>query len=103
MIHVPGTQRRCAMPVPEEVLLKLALLDIRLEWRADVFAWAIYRAHDGWDWSMFIDAHDPDWDAWLTMLADHVGKPTVPAGWQNTQRVDTMPIEAAAVINEEAF
>jgi hypothetical protein len=103
MLHSPGTKRRCVAAIPEEVLLKLSLLGVRLIWCQHLDAWQITRVADGFTWSQMIEDAEPDWDYFLSYIADHVCRQKTPPAWTNTQHVDTMPIEAAAVINEEAF
>ncbi len=103
MLHSPGTKRRCAMPIPDEALLKMSLLGVELVWRQDRFVWQLLRVSDGVTLDVSVDGYETDWDLVLGLIADRVARGKLPPGWQNTQHVDTMPIEAAAVINEEAF
>jgi hypothetical protein len=102
MLRSPGTKRHCVTPVPEEVLLKLQLLGMKLIWEVD--HWVVYSEGLGHPVLTMKSVVDPEeWDFWLGKLADVACRNRRPIGWTNTQRVDTMPIEAAAVIHEEAF
>lgn len=102
MLYSPGRKTRCVDQVPEEVLLKLSLLGMKLIWEHD--HWTAYCEGRGQPiLEMQPDVTPDEWDFWLAAIADIVCKNKIPPGWTNTQYVDTMPIEAAAVINEEAF
>jgi hypothetical protein len=99
MIRSPGTKRRCPYPVPEEVLLKMGLLGLKLVWRNDAACWQVHWA-DGRQFLSVSLTMDPDWESVLTYVADTVSKSKFPSGWTATQHVDTMPIEAASIVEE---
>lgn len=103
MLYSPGRKTRCVDPVPEEALLKLSLLGMKLIWDHD--HWVVYPEGVGQPVLQRLPSHvaADEWEYWLAAVADIVCKNKKPIGWTNTQHVDTMPIEAAAVINEEAF
>lgn len=101
MLRSPGTKRRIAFSVPEEVELKLALLGVRLEWRPEFMAWQVIWSSGGKFIERLIDPYFTEWDSLLEDLADLITKLRYPIGWTNTQRVDTMAIEAASVIAED--
>ena len=97
MLRSPGSNRYCPEPVPEEVLLKLQLLGCVLIW--EFHHWVIYP--EGAGHPLAYIARNGDWDWMLSVVADTIAKPRTPAGWTQTQHVDTMPIEAASCIAED--
>lgn len=97
MLRSPGSNRYCPEPVPEEVLLKLQLLGCKLIW--EMHHWAIYPEGVGQPLAYVTRNDDLDWV--LSVVADTIAKSRTPAGWTQTQQVDTMPIEAASCIAED--
>ena len=101
-LRSPGSNRYCPEPVPEEVLLKLALLGVDLVWRHEFFAWAAAYQNSLLTLDMLISPDEAnDWDQIIAMIADRITQLRHPVGWTQTQHVDTMPIEAASCIAED--
>lgn len=109
MIRSPGTKRWAAMPIPEEIQLKLRLLGVTLLWDRGTSGWMMFmydNPEQGGYLGRSVDVHDVlkhGWDAVVSALADTLAKPAQPAGWRRTQQVDSVAIPAASVIDEEAF
>ena len=99
-LRSPGSNRYCPEPVPEEVLLKLALLGVDLVWRQDFFAWHLVYRNSPATLGVMVSPGD-DWEPILDTLADLISTRSHPVGWTQTQHVDTMPIEAASCIAED--
>jgi len=91
-----------APTVPEDVWLRLRLLGLKAVW--EQIGWSIYPEGMG-NAICFVHGMDiiDGWDEAMEQLANKVCRNKRPIGWVNTQRVDTVPITAAAVIDEENF
>ena len=101
-LRSPGSNRYCPEPVPEEVLLKLALLGVDLVWRQEFFAWAPVYRNSMLTLDMLISPFEVNaWDRTIAMIADRITQLRHPVGWTQTQHIDTMPIEAASCIAED--
>ena len=101
-LRSPGSNRFCPESVPEEVLLKLALLGVDLVWRHEFLAWAAAYQNSMLTLDMLISPDEAnDWDQIIAMIADRITQLRHPVGWTQTQHVDTMPIEAASCIAED--
>ena len=103
MLRSPGSNRFCPESVPEEVLLKLALLGVDLVWIGPRFlAWGVISQNSLLTLGLLISPFEAsEWDQTIAMIADRITQLRHPVGWTQTQHVDTMPIEAASCIAED--
>jgi hypothetical protein len=91
MIHSPGTTRRCPEGIPEDVILRLALLNLRAMWVGGQ-GWMITATNAPERTIIVIPATAIEvdgWDLYLAWLVDRLIKP------------DTAQVQA--VIFEENF
>src|SRR2546423_586743 len=95
MILSPGSRRQCALPVPEEILLKFSLLGLNLIWDHSLPGWrliSLANAQHGLPYlirSVFIDdVLLMGWDSIIGDIADQIAKPAQPVGWRNTQQIE---------------
>lgn len=105
MLRSPGTKRCCARPVPDEILIKMALLGVEVRWIAQDGTYVISPigharmiATFGY---VYIETYG--WDEALGSVADSLIKSKHTIKWNDTVGVPTVKIDAAAVINEDAF
>lgn len=108
MIRAPGTKRWAALPVPDDVDLRLKLLGVNLTWDGSQRGWMIVlpgvgNEHLGAYKIAAMDVMEHGWDHILAVLADTFTKSRYPGGWNGVVNVKTLPIPAASVIDEEAF
>jgi hypothetical protein len=101
MLHSPGTNRNCCIALPGDTETKLGLLGLRVMWEGA--GWTVYP--EGCDKALYFvsvgDEHT--WPDALTYLADLICRDKHPRGWGRTQKVDSVAIPAASVIDEENF
>jgi hypothetical protein len=108
LLRSPGSRRVAAISVPEDIALRLALLGVHWEWGNDIdnqrggFRFSAGGQHIMTSPASTIDKYG--WEDTAGALADIIARARgVPIGWMKTTQATMPRVDAAAVIEEDAF